>query len=286
MKKGLVMEGGAMRGMFTSGVIDVFMENDIEFDGAIGVSAGATFGCNIKSKQIGRAIRYNTKYCHDYRFGSFKSFMKSGDFFDVDFCYNEIPFKLDIFDTKTFTENPLDFYVVATNVLTGKPEYHKCYDGLDEDLQWIQASASIPIISKIVRIGKKLLLDGGIADSVPIKYFQSLGYDKNVVVLTRSYEFVKKKSKLSPLCAIKYKRFPEFVKTFTTRQDMYNATYDYIKAEEAKKNIFVIKPAKELDLSSAEKDVNKLRKAYEEGRKAALEAINERNLKEYLEMSN
>lgn len=283
MKKGLIMEGGAMRGMFTAGVVDVFLENNIDFDGAIGVSAGATFGCNIKSKQIGRAIRYNLNYCDDYRYGSFKSFLRTGDFFDEDFCYHEIPFKLDLFDTKTFTENKMEFYVVGTNVKTGKAEYHKCYDGLNHDLKWIQASASIPLLSRIVHVDDKYMLDGGIADSVPLKYFESIGYDRNVVVLTQPYDFVKKKNKMTFACKIKYKRFPNFVHTFATRQDMYNETYDYIKQLENEGKIFVIRPPKKLDLSSAEKDKDKLKKAYEQGRVAALEAINERDIKGFLE---
>ena len=125
MKTGLVMEGGSMRGMFTAGVIDVFMENGIEFDGAVGTSAGATFGCNYKSKQIGRSIRYNCRFCNDPRYGSFKSLMKTGDFFDADFCYKQIPEILDVFDIETFESNPMEFYVTATDVESGKAVYHK-----------------------------------------------------------------------------------------------------------------------------------------------------------------
>ena len=108
-KIGLVLEGGAMRGMFSAGVTDVLMENKIEFDGAIGVSAGATFGCNYKSKQPGRAIRYNKRFCKDWRYSSFKSLIKTGDYYGADFCYNELPNKLDIYDVKTYRENPMPF---------------------------------------------------------------------------------------------------------------------------------------------------------------------------------
>ena len=124
MKKGLVLEGGAMRGMFTCGVLDVFMENGIEFDGAVGVSAGATFGCNIKSKQHGRALRYNKKYCADKRYHSVRSLLTSGDIYNVKFCYDELPYKLDKWDIETFSNSPMEFYCVVTDIMTGKPAYH------------------------------------------------------------------------------------------------------------------------------------------------------------------
>lgn len=282
MKTGLVMEGGSMRGMFTSGVIDVFMENGITFDGAIGVSAGATFGCNIKSKQIGRAYRYYMKYRNDYRFGSFKSLVKSGDFFDVDFCYHKVPEVLDVFDTDAFTKNPMEFYVVATDVLNGKALYHKCFDGKTEDIEWIRASASVPLVSRIVEIDGYKLLDGGIADSVPIKYFEEIGYDRNVIILTQAYDFVKKKNKMVPLSKIIYRKYPEYNKIFENRYIRYNETYDYIKEKEKTGELFVIRPPYKLPVSSAEKDEAKLKEAYEMGRKEALIAINERNLGEYL----
>ena len=149
MKTGLVMEGGAMRGMFTAGVTDVMLENGMEFDGAIGVSAGAVFGCNYKSKQIGRTIRYNTKYCKNPRYASFWSLFLTGNFYGKKFCYRTLPKKLDVFDTETFQKNPMEFYVVCTDVETGKPVYRNCITGLEEDLTWIRASASMPIASII-----------------------------------------------------------------------------------------------------------------------------------------
>ena len=160
MKKGLVLEGGAMRGMFTAGVLDVLMENNIDFDGCVGVSAGAAFGCNIKSTQIGRVIRYNTKYCKDKRYCSFKSLLTTGDIFGADFCYNKLPFELDIFDTDTFKTSPVEFFVTATDIETGKAVYHKCTDGLNDDLLWFRASASMPLVSRTVEINGLKLLDG------------------------------------------------------------------------------------------------------------------------------
>ena len=137
MKTGLVLEGGAMRGMFTAGVLDVLMEHGIVLDGAIGVSAGAVFGCNYKSHQIGRVIRYNTQYCNDKRYASFGNLLRTGNLYSEQFCYHTVPEKLDPFDTKAFRENPMDFFVVCTDVRTGDPIYHKCRTGDAEDIQWM-----------------------------------------------------------------------------------------------------------------------------------------------------
>ena len=126
MKTGLVLEGGAMRGLFSAGVMDVLMEHQITFDGAIGVSAGAAFGCNYKSRQPGRVIRYNTMYAKDPRYCSLRSFLRTGDLFRADFCYHELPKKLDVFDAEAFQQNPMEFYVVCTDIQTGKAVYRKC----------------------------------------------------------------------------------------------------------------------------------------------------------------
>ena len=194
MKTGLVLEGGAMRGMFTAGVLDVLMEHGIVLDGAIGVSAGAVFGCNYKSHQIGRVIRYNTQYCNDKRYASFGNLLRTGNLYSEQFCYHTVPEKLDVFDTKAFAENPMDFFVVCTDVRTGDPIYHKCRTGDAEDIQWMQASASMPLAAKIVKIGHYQLLDGGIADSIPVRFFESIGYKRNLIVLTQPKGFVKKKN--------------------------------------------------------------------------------------------
>lgn len=286
MKIGLVMEGGAMRGMFTAGVLDVFMEKGItDFEGAIGVSAGATFGCNLKSMQHKRAIRYNIRYAGDKRYGTLRSFIKTGDYFNVEFCYHEIPEKLDVWDRETFANNPMEFWVVATDLETGKAVYHKCNDGGNEDLNWIRASASVPIISNYVEMDGKKLLDGGIADSVPLKFFESEGYLRNVVILTQPDAYRKKKNKMTPVCRVKYKEYPEFVECFANRHIRYNANIDYIRKREAAGEAFVIRPPHKLELSSAEKDPNKLKKAYKLGRKTALLAIEKQGLMEWLEKS-
>lgn len=282
MRVGLVMEGGAMRGMFTAGVLDVLMENNISFDGAIGVSAGATFGCNIKSGQRGRAIRYNLKYCQDPSYGSFSSFIKTGDYFNVDFCYHKIPEELDIWDKQSFVDNPMEFYVVATDLETGEAVYHKCTDGGDVDIEWIRASASVPMVSRYVELEGRKLLDGGIADSVPLAFFEKEGYARNLVILTQPDSYVKKKNKATPVCKLIYRKYPAFTKVFANRHNVYNANIDYIRKQEAAGVSFVIRPPHKLELSSAEKDPLKLEKAYELGRNTALKAIREQNLIEWL----
>lgn len=273
MKTGLVLEGGAMRGMFTAGVTDVLMENGLEFDGLIGVSAGAVFGCNIKSKQPGRAIRYNLKYCNDPRYCSFRSLRKTGDLFGVDFCYRELPQKLDIFDNETYENNPLPFYVVCTDVETGKAVYHLCESDAEKDLKWMQASASMPMAARIVEIDDKKYLDGGVADSVPLRYFQSIGYERNLVILTQPKDYVKGRNKALPLMKRIYKKYPAFLHTVAHRHEVYNETSAYIEEQEHLGNTLVIRPAESLPVGRVEHDPEKLRAAYEIGRKTGTEYL-------------
>ena len=265
-KCGLVLEGGAMRGMFTAGVLDVFMENDIEFDGVIGVSAGATFGCNFISKQIGRTIRYNKKYCKDKRYCSFSSLLKTGDLYGADFCYNVIPNELDPFDNDAFRKSDTEFFIVCTDIESGKPIYKK-YNVDDPDcLLWMRASASMPLAARIVEVGGKKLLDGGMSDSVPLREFQKMGYEKNVVILTQPYEYVKKKNNMMPLISRVYKKYPELVKVMANRHIMYNETTEYIKEQEALGSVLVIRPEEALNVNHVEHNPDALEKAYQTGR--------------------
>ncbi len=280
MKKGLVLEGGAMRGMFTCGVIDVMMENNIDFDGMIGVSAGAAFGCNYKSKQIGRGIRYNMQFCNDKRYCSFNSLLKTGNLYNAEFCYEIVPTQYDIFDHKTFYENPMEFVTVCTDIETGKP-YYKHFEKEEENMfEWFRASASLPLVSKIVEIGDKKFLDGGIVDSIPIKYFESIGYDKNVVVLTQPKEYVKKKNRAMPIMKMIYKKYPKFVEVMADRYKMYNETLEYIRKSEESGKTFVIRPEKSLDIGKTEKDPNELKRVYEIGRETAKKQLDD--IKKYL----
>lgn len=284
MKKGLILEGGAMRGLFTAGVMDVLMENGVTFHGAVGVSAGAAFGCNYKSHQIGRVLRYNTRFCNDKRYCGFHSLVTSGNIYNTDFCYNEVPLKYDPFDFETYRNDPMEFYVVATDVDTGKAEY-TLYEGREEyGFDRIRASASMPLVSKIVEIDGRRYLDGGIADSIPVRFFESLGYDRNVAVLTQPRSYRKKKNSLLPLIKIKYRRYPNFVKAVAERHLMYNETLDYIAERERQGKLMVIAPETDLPISKIEKDPEHLRQAYEEGRRIASLKLDE--IKEYLEEHN
>ena len=164
-----------MRGMFTAGVMDVLMEAGIVFDGAVGVSAGAAFGCNYKSGQIGRVLRYNTRFVRDKRYCGWRVLLRTGDMFSADFCYGEVPRYLDPFDFDAYGKNPMEFYLVCTDMETGEAVYHKYEGWEDAGFDWIRASASMPLVSRPVEIGGRKLLDGGIADSIPVKFFEGLG---------------------------------------------------------------------------------------------------------------
>ena len=275
MKRGLVLEGGAMRGMFTAGVTDVLMEHGIEFDGAVGVSAGAAFGCNYKSRQIGRVIRYNTRFCKDKRYGGIGVLLKTGDIYSKDFAYNEVPLKHDIFDFDTYENNPMEFYVVCTDVESGKAFYHKYEGKNDHGFEWIRASSSMPMVSNIVEIDGKKFLDGGISDPIPLKFFESIGYEKNIVILTRPANYIKDKSKFMALFKLKYKSFPLFIETMLKRPDVYNSTLKYIRQKEKLGEVLVIRPPAPLPVNRTEKDPDKLREAYNIGRKTALSRIDE-----------
>lgn len=269
MKTGLIMEGGAMRGMFTAGVLDVLMENGLVTDGAIGVSAGAVFGCNYKSHQIGRVIRYNTEYCNDKRYASFKNLLKTGNLYSEQFCYHEVPEKLDPFDEAAFAASPMDFFVVCTDVKTGEPIYHKCRKGDAEDVLWMEASASMPLAAKIVKIGHYGLLDGGVADSIPVRFFESIGYKRNLIILTQPKGYIKKKNKFLPAIRAKYFRYPAFVEAVADRHERYNETLSYISMLEQAGKDYVIRPPIPLEIGAMERDPAQLRRVYETGRAVA-----------------
>lgn len=280
MQKGLVLEGGAMRGMFSAGVMDVLMENGITFDGVVGVSAGAVFGCNYKSEQIGRTIRYNMKYIKNPEYCSIRSLIKTGDMFGRDFCYNRIPNELDKFDNDTFMKNPLKFYVVATDINTGKALYKRIDSADEEGLEYMRASASMPLVSKPIEIDGKKLLDGGIADSVPLEFFVNKGYDKNLVVLTQPKGYVKKKNSLLPLMKLTLRKYPKLIEAMANRHVLYNSQIKYAEQAETGGKAFIIRPKEKLPIGRLEKKPETLKKVYDLGRKQALENLEK--IKEYL----
>lgn len=263
MSIGLVLEGGAMRGMYTAGVLDVFLDNQIKVDGIIGVSAGVLFGVNYVSGQKGRTIRYNKKYAKDSRYMGMKSFLLTGNIINKDFAYYEIPSKLDIFDEQAFEKAGIDFWATITNVETGKPEYVKLEKPF-EQMELLRATSAMPLVSQMVEWNHQKYLDGGISDSIPVEKCQQLGYDKIIVVLTRTKDYRKAKPNMS-LAKIKYKKYPNLIKAMKTRYQNYNETLDKIKEKEKQKEIFVIQPSKDLNIKRIERDTEKLQNMYDLG---------------------
>ena len=273
MKTGLVLEGGAMRGMFTCGALDVFMENGLRFDGAVGISAGAVFGCNYKSNQPGRALRYNKRFCRDWRYCSWRSWLLTGDLYGAKMCYDLIPHKLDPFDTETFRNNPMKFYLVATDVETGEAVYHLCTDGDETDMPWFRASASMPVASKPVMIGGRGYLDGGVADPIPLTYFQSIGYDRCVVILTQPETYVKQPQKHQRLMDVMLRKYPRVAARLADRHERYNRTAAMIREEERAGQILVIRPPEALNIGPVCKEPSELQRVYDIGRRTAEERL-------------
>ena len=265
MKIGLVLEGGAMRGMYTAGVLDTFLDKDFWVNGIISVSAGALFGVNYPSRQKGRAIRYNKIFISDKRYISFKSLVSTGNIVNKDFAFYEVPFKYDVFDNKTFKESDIDFYVAVTNLQTAQAEYVKLIDPLAQ-MEVLRATSAMPYVSRPVEIDGIPYLDGAIADSIPVEQMQKLGYDKIIVILTRTLDY--RKSKLMAWIAKWfYRRYPHFADAVNQRYAMYNQQVENVIKLAEKGDIFVIRPSVDLKIKRIEKDPNKLQAMYELGMK-------------------
>lgn len=275
IKTGLILEGGAMRGLFTCGILDVMMEQGIEVDGAVGVSAGAAFGCNMKSRQPGRALRYNLRFAKDKRYCSFSNLFKTGDLYDADFCYKQIPRVLDPFDYDALVKNPMEFHMVATDAETGKAAYVKMNDGLGDDLEWMRASASMPLAARLVDIQGRKYMDGGIADSIPLQYFESIGFNRNIVILTQPRSYVKKKNLLVPIMRLVYRKYPKLVDAVANRHIMYNEETRYVFEQEKQGNVMVLCPDASLGIGRTENDVVKLQRVYDQGRELAMQRLDE-----------
>ncbi len=263
-----------MRGLFTAGVLDVLMENGIEFPVCTGVSAGAAFGCNLKSRQAGRVLRYNLKYCREPKYCSFRSLLTTGDIFGADFCYHKIPEELDPFDTEEFEENPMKFYIVASDVETGKPRYQRL-DVVDENCyEWIRASASMPVVSRVVEVEGGRYLDGGVTDSIPLRFSEQF-CKKNIVVLTRARDYKKKPASKLWLYRRSLKKYPNMFKAVKNRHLMYNEQRDYVFKREKAGDVLVICPETALEIGRLEHDPAMIQKTYDLGRKAALDKLDE-----------
>lgn len=275
MKTGIVVEGGAMRGIYGAGVLDVLLEHGIRADGLIGVSAGAIFGCSFVSGQLGRSIRYNMKYCRDPRYMSLRSLIKTGDIFGREFCYRELPEKLDPFDNDAFEASPIAFYVTCTDVETGKPVYRHCPSLRGHRIDWVRASASMPLASRIVELEGLKLLDGGVADSIPVGAFRKMGYRRNLVILTQPGGYRKKPNRMLPMIRGAFRRYPEFVEAAAKRHLVYNRELDEIRRLEGEGEILVIRPSRRIRIHRTEHNPKRIRQMYELGREDALRALPE-----------
>ena len=264
MKVGLVLEGGGMRALFTAGVLDALLDvKELDIDGIVGVSAGALFGANYVSGQKERAIRYNKKYARDKRYMGLHSWITTGNAVNKEFAFYELPFKLDVFDQEKFKESKIDFYVVMTNVENGKSEYVLITD-VFEQMEYLRATSALPFASKIIEINGKKYLDGGISDSIPIDYCESLGYDKIILVLTRP-ENSYKEDKLNFLYKLVYRKYPNLVERLINMRKDYEVVLKKIKKLENENKIFVIRPPKVLKIGRLEKDENKIQEVYDIG---------------------
>lgn len=281
-KFGLVLEGGGMRGLYTAGVLDVFMENNIWADGVVGVSAGALHGISYASRQPRRSARYSIRFNNDKRYKSFKSLIKTGNLFNEDFCYHEIPEVIDVFDYEGFKKYQKDcpFYAVCTDLETGKAKYIQIQD-MRKEIDYLRASASLPLVSNIIDDGVNKLLDGGTVDSIPVRFFEKKGYNKMVVIVTQPKGYRKKPSKVEKIVAFVYRKYPKYVKATKYRYRMYNNQLKYMEKLEREGKIFVIRPTENLQLNRIEKDNEKLISMYKLGRRDAKKMLE--GVKNYLE---
>ena len=276
---GLVLEGGGLRGLYTVGILDFFMEKDIYFSDIYAVSAGALNGVSFVSKQIGRSKDINIKYSSDKRYLNKNNLFKGKPLFDLDFIVDDIPNKYVPFDFDRFYNSKSNFYCVSTNIETGKPEYFDI-DDIRKNMDILKSTGSLPMFGKIIEVNDMKLLDGGISDSIPIRKAKEKN-NKNVVILTRNSGYIKKKINFFGMHRLYYKKYPELIKAMENRHLEYNKTIEYINELENKKEIFVFRPTKPLEVDIFINDKDKLERLYLNGYNDAKEQYN--NLIEFLE---
>ena len=265
---GLVLEGGGMRGAFTAGVLDYWMSENLYFQNVIGVSAGACQACSYLCHQPGRGIRVWLNYLNDPRFMSFRSLLTTGDLFGAELNYDLVPRRLDPLDNDTFVRSGVNFTVVVTDVVTGQPVYLPVHDMM-EDMAAIRASASLPLISNLVRCGDRLCLDGGVSDSIPVRHAFDMGCDRNVIVLTQPREYRKTPNKALTMMRLRYHRYPKLIEAVAKRHIQYNDTLDYIAQQEQAGKLFVLRPDSDPGVGRTEKDPAKLQRLHDMGFEAA-----------------
>lgn len=278
MSVGLVLEGGGMRGLYTAGVLDTFLDAGIKVDGVVSVSAGALFGVNFLSKQKGRALRYNKKYASNPGYMGLRSWLKTGNVVNKEFAYYKVPMELDVFDEEAFEKSGVPFYATVTNLATGKAEYHKV-DNVFEQMELLRASSALPLASKIVEWQGNKYLDGGLSDSIPVDFAKSLGFDKLIVVLTRPIDYRKKPSN-GRVYKLFYRKYPKFVEVASKRYQHYNDTIEHISNLENKGELFAIRPSQNLEIGRLETNPDKYQEIYQIGVDDTEEVL--KQLKDYL----
>lgn len=279
-KTGIVLEGGGMRGMYTCGILDVLMEKHIYLDGMVGVSAGIAFGCNYKSRQAGRALRYNVRFSRDKRYSGMMSLLKTGNYYNAWFAYHLVPTHYDVFDYNAFEDSPMECYAVCFDANTGEGVYQQLTHVNNDCFEWIRASASMPVVSKPVEVGGRLLLDGGLADSIPLEFMMKKGYERNVVVLTREEGYRKSADHSLWLMKPFLRKYPKVIEALQHRPAMYNKQLQLVREQEREGNVFVFRPLKPLNVSRTTHDPAEMNRVYQQGREEALQRLDE--LKKFL----
>lgn len=269
---GLVLEGGGMKGIYTAGVLDFFLDKGLEFSSVYGVSAGACHMGSYLSKQRGRALDISIDYLDSKKYCSVESLLTTGDLFNVKMAYHLIPEYLNPYDYAAFDKYEGRAYAVVTNIVTGRPEYLRIRD-MKKDIDAIRASASLPLVSRNVKIDGKLYLDGGISDAIPIRKSILDGNKKNVVILTKEEGFVRKPSSHLELMKLRYLKYPKVYELMAERHTVYNETMAFLEQQQENGQAFVIRPKVKSNVGRIEKDAEKLKALYEEGYRDAQECF-------------
>ena len=268
----LVLEGGGLRGVFTCGVLDCFMDRGIRFPFTIGVSAGACNGLSYMSGQRGRAKSSNIDLMEKHKYIGFKYLLTQGCIMDFKLLFEDFPEKIIPYDYEAYFSNPDRFVMVTTNCLTGQAEYFEEKSSSERVMSIVKASSSLPFVSKITYVDEVPMLDGGIADSIPVQYAVEQGYKNIVVVLTRNKGYRKKPGGMKA-AKLFYRRYPALQKALSERNAVYNKTMDLIESLEDQGRITVIRPLRPVEVGRMEKDTAKLTALYEEGYEVAKKMI-------------
>ena len=277
---GLVLEGGGLKGVYTAGVLDFFMDKELWFKNCYGVSMGACNLCSYISRQRGRALAVSVDYIDDPNYCGIRPLITSGDIFNVKMAYEEIPLELNPFDFEAAAAYPGNAYAVVTNVETGRPEYLRIND-LKENLISVRASASMPLVSRTVMINGKGYLDGGISDFIPIRKSVKDNNPKHVVIMTKEVGYVRKPFSMMAAMRLRYHRYPKLVRDMELRHTRYNKVVRYLEREHAKGNLFLIRPSYKSEVKRVERDRDKILALYEQGYDEAKDCYDD--LMRYLE---